>query len=124
MSARRGQSSGGGRHRATWAPYWLIMPGGLWLALFFVAPMVVMLSLSLQQGDVVNGFQLTWHWQTYVDGITTYHPQILRSLGYGLAATVLQLLIGYPVAYWIAFRGGSRKSTYLFLVLLPFFVSF
>jgi spermidine/putrescine transport system permease protein len=105
-------------------PYWLILPGGLWLAIFFVVPMVVMLSLSLQQGDVVNGFRLTWHWQTYIDGISTYHEQIVRSLQYGLAATVLQLLIGYPVAYWIAFRGGGRKATYLFLLLLPFFVSF
>jgi spermidine/putrescine transport system permease protein len=110
--------------RRTAAPYLLILPGGLWLAIFFVVPMIVMLSLSLQQGDIVNGFQLTWHWQTYVDGITTYHEQIVRSLEYGLAATVLQILIGYPVAYWIAFRGGSRKVTYLFLLLLPFFVSF
>jgi spermidine/putrescine transport system permease protein len=110
--------------RRSAVPYLLILPGGLWLAIFFVVPMIVMLSLSLQQGDVVNGFQLTWHWQTYTDGITTYHEQIVRSLEYGLAATVLQILIGYPVAYWIAFRGGSRKATYLFLLLLPFFVSF
>jgi spermidine/putrescine transport system permease protein len=110
--------------RRSAVPYLLILPGGLWLAIFFVVPMIVMLSLSLQQGDVVNGFQLTWHWQTYIDGITTYHEQIVRSLEYGLAATVLQILIGYPVAYWIAFRGGSRKATYLFLLLLPFFVSF
>jgi spermidine/putrescine transport system permease protein len=112
------------KRRAALTPYWLVLPGGLWLAIFFVVPMAVMLSLSLQQGDVVNGFRLTWHWQTYIDGITTYHEQIVRSLAYGLAATVLQLLIGYPVAYWIAFRAGSRKATYLFLLLMPFFVSF
>ena len=34
--------------------------------------MVAMLSLSLQEGDIVNGYVLTWHWQTYVDAITTY----------------------------------------------------
>jgi spermidine/putrescine transport system permease protein len=110
--------------RAALTPYWLVMPGGLWLAIFFVVPLVMMLSLSLQQGDIVNGFQLTWHWQTYVDGIRTYHPQIVRSLEYGLASTLLQIAIGYPVAYWIAMRGGDRKTTYLFLLLLPFFVSF
>lgn len=110
--------------RGALTPYLLIMPGGLWLAIFFVVPMVLMLSLSLQQGDIVSGFQLTWHWQTYVDGVRTYHPQIVRSLEYGLASTLLQIAIGYPVAYWIAMRGGNRKSTYLFLLLLPFFVSF
>ncbi|GAA2092009.1 ABC transporter permease [Actinomadura alba] len=112
------------RRAAALTPYWLIMPGGLWLAIFFVVPMVMMLSLSLQQGDVVNGFQLTWHWQTYVDGVTTYHSQIVRSLQYGLASTLLQIVIGYPVAYWIAMHGGDRKTAYLFLLLLPFFVSF
>lgn len=106
------------------APYALALPGGLWLAIFFIVPMVVMLSLSLQQGDVVNGYRLTWHWQTYLESITTYDTQIVRSLGYGLVSTLLQILIGYPVAYWIAFHGGTRKTTYLFLLLLPFFVSF
>jgi spermidine/putrescine transport system permease protein len=112
----------GGRARRT--PYWLVLPGGVWLVVFFVVPMVTMLSLSLQQGAVDTGFQLTWHWQTYLDGIRNYHQQIIRSLEYGASATVLQILIGYPVAYWIAFKGGSRKSVYLFMLLLPFFVSF
>jgi spermidine/putrescine transport system permease protein len=113
-----------GRLRARLAPYALLLPGGLWLMVFFLVPLVAMLSLSLQQGDVVNGFSMTWHWQNFTDGISKYHDQIIRSLWYGGASTVLQILIGYPVAYWIAFRGGSRKSFYLFLILLPFFVSF
>jgi spermidine/putrescine transport system permease protein len=110
--------------RARLAPYALIFPGGLWLLLFFVIPMVAMFSLSLTQGDVVNGFVQTWHWQTYVDAITNYKVQLVRSLEYGLVTTVIQVVIAFPVAYWIAFRGGRRKSTYLFLILLPFFVSF
>ncbi|MCO5972391.1 ABC transporter permease [Actinoallomurus soli] len=106
------------------APYLLVLPGGLWLAIFFVLPMVVMLSFSLMQGDVVNGFQLTWHWQNYTDSLSAYDDQLIRSLVYGLLATAACVLLAYPAAYWIAFRGGSRKSTYLFLMLLPFFVSF
>lgn len=105
-------------------PYALMLPGGLWLAAFFVVPMVTMLSLSLQEGDVVSGFALTWHWQTYLDALRTYHPQVERSLRYGAIATVIQIVIAYPVAYWIAFRSGRRRTLYLFLVLLPFFVSF
>src|SRR5690606_20243667 len=48
----------------------------------------------------------------------------LRSAWYGLAGTVLAIVIAYPVAYWIAFRGGARKPTYLLLVLLPYVVPF
>lgn len=114
----------GARLRARLTPYLVVMPGGLWLAIFFVLPMIIMLSMSLQQGDIIGGFQQTWHWQTYVDGIRNYHDQLVRSLLYGGTSTVLQMIIAYPIAYWIAFRGGSRKSFYLFLLLLPFFVSF
>jgi spermidine/putrescine transport system permease protein len=59
-----------------------------------------------------------------VDSISNYQVQLRRSLEYGLITTVIQVVIAFPVAYWIAFRGGRRKSTYLFLILLPFFVSF
>lgn len=106
------------------APYLLVLPGWLWLLLFFVVPTFVMLSVSTQTGDIVSGFRQTFHWQTYSDGWSRYHVQFIRSLEYGLAATVLCLLLAYPVAYWIAFRGGAHKSSLLFLLLLPFFVSF
>ena len=112
------------RLRQALTPYALIFPGGLWLAIFFVVPTVVMLSLSLQSGDIVSGYAFTFNWHTYVDGVVNYHNQIVRSLVYGVAATVIQILIGFPVAYWIAFKGGTRKSMFLFLLLLPFLVSF
>src|SRR3954454_4248722 len=106
------------------APYFLVLPGGIWLAIFFVVPMVVMLSFSLMQGDIVNGFSLTWHWQNYTDSLSAYDDQLIRSLIYGVLATAACVVLAYPSAYWIAFRGGARKTTYLFLILLPFFVSF
>ena len=112
------------RLRGRLAPYALILPGGLWLLLFFVIPMVAMLSLSLQEGDIVNGYVLTWHWQTYVDAISNYETQIVRSLWYGLITTVIQIVLAFPIAYYIAFKAGRNKSTYLFILLLPFFVSF
>jgi spermidine/putrescine transport system permease protein len=106
------------------APYLLVLPGGIWLLLFFAIPMITMLSLSLQQGDIVSGYTFTGHWQTYVDALGDYKTQLIRSLIYGVIATVALVLLAFPVAYWIAFYGGKRKSTYLFLLLLPFFVSF
>ena len=112
------------RLRRHLAPYLLILPGGLWLLLFFAVPMITMLSLSLQQGDIVNGYAFTGHWQTYVDAFGNYRTQLFRSLLYGAIATVALIVLAFPVAYWIAFYGGRRKATYLFLLLLPFFVSF
>jgi spermidine/putrescine transport system permease protein len=110
------------RHRL--APYLLIFPGGLWLLLFFAVPMVTMLSLSLQEGDIISGYVFTGRWQTYVEAIGDYQEQLVRSLMYGAVATLILIVLAFPVAYWIAFYGGRRKATYLFLLLLPFFVSF
>jgi spermidine/putrescine transport system permease protein len=110
--------------RGKLAPYLLVLPGGLWLLLFFAVPMATMLSLSLQQGDIVSGYVFTGHWQTYVDAIVDYRVQLVRSLIYGAIATLALIVLAFPVAYWIAFYGGRRKSTYLYLLLLPFFVSF
>ncbi|HEY3685627.1 MAG TPA: ABC transporter permease [Streptosporangiaceae bacterium] len=112
------------RIRARLTPYLLILPGGLWLTIFFAIPMLYMLSVSLMTGNVIDGFRLTFHFPTYAQALGLYHDQLIRSLVYGLIATALCIAIAYPMAYWIAFRGGSRKSTYLFLILLPFFVSF
>jgi spermidine/putrescine transport system permease protein len=112
------------RLRAAAVPYLLILPGGLWLVIFFAIPVIVLISLSTQQGDIVDGFTQTFHFANYASAWDNYHNQFIRSLLYGGIATLLCILLGYPVAYWIAFRGGARKSTYLFLLLLPFFVSF
>jgi len=96
----------------------------MWLAVFFVVPMFFMASLSVQTGDPVNGFSQTFHWSTYSTTLSLYHEQFVRSVVYAVIVTVILLVLSYPMAYWIAFRGGRHKSTVLFLVLLPFFVSF
>jgi spermidine/putrescine transport system permease protein len=105
-------------------PYLLILPGGLWLVIFFAIPVAVLISLSTQQGDIVTGFQQTFHFANYATAWDNYHAQFIRSLLYGGIATILCIVLAYPMAYWIAFKGGARKSVYLFLILLPFFVSF
>jgi spermidine/putrescine transport system permease protein len=112
------------RVKRTLAPYLLVLPGGLWLVVFFAVPMATMVSLSLQEGDVVNGFVFTGHWQNYVESLADYQTQLIRSLVYGAVTSFVLIVLAFPVAYWIAFYGGKRKATYLFLILLPFFVSF
>jgi spermidine/putrescine transport system permease protein len=106
------------------APYLLILPGGGYLLLLFVVPLLVMVSMSLQEGNIEQGFTQTFHFQRYADGVDLYSAQLLRSVQYGLIATIASLVIAFPMVYWIAFYGGRQKSTFLLLLLLPFFVSF
>ena len=111
------------------APYGLIGPGGLWLAIFFLIPMVAMLLLSLETPVASTGFRdlgyrFTWHFGEYTTALSMFHTQFIRSLIYAAIVTIATLVVGYPVAYWIAFKGGRHKTTFLFLMLLPFFVSF
>ncbi|MDL4771617.1 MULTISPECIES: ABC transporter permease [Thermomonosporaceae] len=121
--AGRGDEDGHGEARSL-TPYLLVLPSGLWLLAFLAVPLVLMASLSLQTGNLVDGFQQTFHWQNYTDGLGTYGDKFVRSLWYGLLATAACAALAYPAAYWIAFHGGRAKSTYLFLLLLPYFVSF
>jgi spermidine/putrescine transport system permease protein len=111
-----------GRRRLT--PYVLLLPGIAWLLVFFAIPMVFLASQSLQEGSVETGYTLTWHWQNYADAFSLYWPQFVRSLVYAGVATVLSFLIGYPLAYTIAFKSGRWKNVLLVLVIAPFFTSF
>jgi spermidine/putrescine transport system permease protein len=112
------------RHWRWLVPYLFLIPGGLWLIAFFVVPMLVMASVSLQEGSLGTGYALTWNFGVYPDMIQAWAPQFARSLWYALAVTALTLAIGYPMAYTIAFRGGRYKSVLLLLVILPFFTAY
>ncbi|MEU0696605.1 ABC transporter permease [Streptomyces niveus] len=105
-------------------PYWLLLPGILWLLVFFALPMVYQASTSVQTGSLEKGFEVTWHFQTYWDALREYYPQFVRSLLYAGTATVLCLLLGYPLAYLIAFKAGRWRNLLLVLVIAPFFTSF
>ncbi len=106
------------------APYLLGLPAWVYLGVFFVVPLVAVLAVALETGNPDQGYTLTWHWSQLTSTISEYHVQFIRSFEYGAISTVIALVVSYPVAYWIAFHGGRHKSTLLFLVLLPFFVSF
>ncbi|MFF7031761.1 ABC transporter permease [Streptomyces albidoflavus] len=110
--------------RGRFTPYWLLLPGVLWLLVFFALPMVYQASTSVQTGSLEDGFQVTWHFATYWEALAEYWPQFLRSVLYAGAATVLCLALGYPLAYLIAFRAGRWRGVVLILVIAPFFTSF
>jgi spermidine/putrescine transport system permease protein len=105
-------------------PGLLLLPGGAWLIAFFAIPMAFMLVISLQTGTFDSGYQLTWNFGIYPEVVAQYWELYARSFLFAVLTTVLALAVGYPVAYFIAFRGGRMKSVLLLLVILPFFVSF
>lgn len=106
------------------APLLLTLPGMTWLLFFFAIPLGMMFSISLQEGSLETGYTFTGRWQTYTEALAKYDTQLIRSLIYGLIVTIATLIISYPMAYWIALRGGKRKNLYLLLILLPFFTPF
>jgi spermidine/putrescine transport system permease protein len=112
------------RRRGRLVPYWLLLPGVLWLLVFFLLPLVYQASTSVQTGSLEEGFEVTWHFATYTDALAAYWPQFARSVLYAGAATLLCLLLGYPLAYLIAFRAGRWRGLILVLVIAPFFTSF
>ncbi|HEX5713164.1 MAG TPA: ABC transporter permease [Solirubrobacterales bacterium] len=105
-------------------PYWLLGPGLLWLLLFFVVPMYFMGELALRSGSLTTGFTLTWEWANFPDSLSGHTEQIYRSFLYAGTATLLALLIGYPLAYAIAFRAGRFKTLLLFAVVAPLFTTY
>jgi spermidine/putrescine transport system permease protein len=112
------------RLRKAALPYLLLLPGLGWLLVFFAIPLVIMFLESLKTGTIDTGFQLTWEFSNYTDALSDYKKQFVRSFEYAGLATLLALLIGYPLAYVIAFRGGRYRNALLLLVIVPFFVTY
>src|SRR5688572_25495191 len=105
-------------------PYLLLLPVLGWLLLFFAIPLVIMFLESLKTGTIETGFTLTWEFSNYSDALSDYNEQFLRSFEYAGLATLFALLIGYPLAYVIAFRGGRWSNALLLAVIVPFFVTY
>jgi len=105
-------------------PYLLLAPGLLWLLVFFIWPTIQMFLMSISSGSLDAGFKLTGSTQAYTSALSKFPRQFGNSLLYAGATVVLDFLIGFPVAYTVAFRGGRFKNLLLFLVIAPFFTSF
>jgi spermidine/putrescine transport system permease protein len=110
--------------RRNWTPWVLLLPGLLWLTVFFLIPILTSVSASVQTGNYDDGFKLTWHWANYRGAIANYGTQYYHSLLYSLITTVVCLALAYPVAYFIAFKGGRWKTLLMALVIVPSFTSF
>jgi spermidine/putrescine transport system permease protein len=104
-------------------PYFLLGPGTVWLVLFFVVPLVYLARLSLESG-VVGNLEFNWNWSNYSEALSLYDTQFVRSFVYAGVATLLSLVIAYPLAYAIAFKAGRWRNVMLFAVVAPFFTTY
>lgn len=106
--------------------YILLFPGVVWLALFFVIPFYSLVATALYDpnGSVVGGYKMTWAFSNYWHALQDYWQPLVRSLAYGALATLFCLILGYVLAYAIAFKAGRWKNLMLVLVIAPFFTSF
>ncbi|HWJ33537.1 MAG TPA: ABC transporter permease [Gaiellaceae bacterium] len=111
------------RHRGL-MPYVLLAPGLAFLAVFFLVPLGFLGYQSLESGNIDFGYAFTWSFGNYGSAFTDYRSEFIRSIEYAGIATVLALLLSYPVAYWIAFRGGRWKNLLLLMIVAPFFVTY
>src|SRR5688500_4496817 len=106
-------------------PYWLLGPGAIWLALFFVVPMYFMGELALRSGTFTEGFTFSWEFANFPDALEGRGEQIGRTFIYSGIATLLALLIAYPLAYAIAIKANRRwRLLLLFAVIAPFFTTY
>jgi spermidine/putrescine transport system permease protein len=104
----------------------LLVPGLAWLALFFLVPLAIIFIVSLGTKDRFGGVILgTLSLDNYRVALQPdFLPAWVNSLRYAGVTTLLSLVIGYPVAYWISRYGGQRKTLLLILVMLPFWTSY
>ena len=119
-------AGGGGlslRRRRALLPVLFVAPGLIWLTLFYAIPIVTQLWVSLQTGNPDDGFAQTWNWSVYPDSVSENIDQLVRSLIYAGTATVLCLIIAFPLAYFMAFKAGRWRNLMLLLIILPFFTS-
>jgi spermidine/putrescine transport system permease protein len=105
-------------------PWLFLGPGLLWLLIFFLYPLLNQAAVSLMTGDPEHGYTLTWAFHNYTDAIRDYKEQFGRSILYAGIATILCLVISFPLAYFTAYKAGRFKSLILLLIILPFFMSY
>jgi spermidine/putrescine transport system permease protein len=102
-----------------------LVPGGLWLVLLFAIPLGIVLAISFGTTDDLGNTLYGWYPENYEQVFDpVFLPVLARSVGFALATVALCLLIGYPVAYYIAIFGGRWKHVLVAMVVLPFFVNY
>ncbi|GAA4108367.1 ABC transporter permease subunit [Knoellia locipacati] len=114
-----------GRTRSLTA-YLLLLPGALWLIVFFVVPLAQLFTVSLQSGfpGYPGYYYRDVNFGTYASALTEFAGHFGRSLLYAGLATLFAFVLAYPLAYAMAFRAGRWRNFMMICVIAPFFTSF
>ncbi|MGE5226918.1 MAG: ABC transporter permease [Planctomycetaceae bacterium] len=118
------RAAGAGARRQRLTAYSIASPGMGYLLLFFIIPVLIMAITSLKSGGPLEGYHFTGSFSTYPTALAGKQVFFTRSIFYAFLTAAGTMALAYPAVYWIAFYGGRRKSTFLFMILLPYFVSF
>jgi spermidine/putrescine transport system permease protein len=103
----------------------LLAPTLFWLILFFMLPLVIILVYGFMDRGTFGGIVYEFQLDNYVRFADPLYLRIFwRSLGIAVLTTALCLLMGYPVAYWMANRPARTRNTLLLLMMLPFWTNF
>jgi len=108
-----------------WVGLLLVAPFLLYVLTFFVLPLGSVVLLSTERVDEEYQVVPAWTLDNYRQVLDPENlPILLRSARYAALTTVLCLLAGYPLAWFIARHGGRHKALLLLLVMLPFWTSY
>lgn len=113
-----------GKRRHECLRHWVLAPARVWIAVFFIAPLIIVCAYSFLTKGVYGGVEVPWTLENYsrfADPL--YFAILLRSFLMAAGTTALCLLLAFPLALFIA-RAGANKTFYLYLVMLPFGTSF
>src|SRR5919206_5210150 len=102
----------------------LLAPVTIWLGIFFLVPLLFILAYSFGTSGVYGEMTLGFNPGNYLRVFDPLYLEIVvRTLIIALTNTLLCLLLGYPLAYFIAFKGGARKNIFILLIMIPFWTS-
>jgi spermidine/putrescine transport system permease protein len=101
----------------------LMLPATAWYLILLVLPLAIVLLFSFGERGRTGGYAGGFTLDNYVDVLARPDP-FITSLVLSVAGTLLCLLVGLPLAYFIATRAGSRKSLFIVLLVIPFWTSF
>jgi spermidine/putrescine transport system permease protein len=102
----------------------LLLPASLWYLLLLVAPIIIVVVFSFGFSGVNGGYAGGFTTDNYANLVARNVDPFLTSLRLSIFGTILCLLVGLPLAYYIATRAGKRKSLFIVLLVIPFWTSF
>lgn len=129
----RGRSKSKPKSKRRKLPDWLagnllLLPTSVWFIFFLVIPTLLIAAYALGQRGVIEPIRFSWgnlNWSNYSDALDPdFLPIFIRSIVYALVATIACMLLGFPLAYWIARFAGRFRNVFLVLVIIPFLTSY